>query len=148
MTEELQCEKCGSTQLSADKKGFSGKQAVAGAVLTGGIGVLAGTIGSNKIKITCLSCGHQFEPGHGIIIDTDSTVDIFEQKILQIYKGSKLKAVAFYKNEKGVDFATAKNEVEAIAKKNNIETNSPKGCMVTLSLLFIVLLFFYSCENL
>ena len=63
MNEELLCPKCGSNQLSANKKGFSGQKAVAGAILTGGIGVLAGTIGSNKIKITCLACGHSFKPG-------------------------------------------------------------------------------------
>jgi len=61
--ENIKCPKCGSTQLTTDKKGFSGKKAVAGAVLTGGIGLLAGTIGSNKIIITCLSCGNQFKPG-------------------------------------------------------------------------------------
>ena len=63
MEQQIKCPKCGSTQLSANKKGFSGKQAVAGAILTGGIGLLAGTIGSNKIKITCLSCGHTFNVG-------------------------------------------------------------------------------------
>ena len=63
MNEEILCPKCGSNQLSANKKGFSGKKAVAGAVLTGGIGVLAGTIGSNKVRITCLACGHVFKPG-------------------------------------------------------------------------------------
>jgi hypothetical protein len=60
---EILCPKCGSNQVTADKKGFSGKKAVAGAVLTGGIGLLAGTIGSNKVKITCLSCGCTFKPG-------------------------------------------------------------------------------------
>lgn len=63
MSDEVKCPKCSSTQLTANKKGFSGKKAVAGAVLTGGIGLLAGAIGSNKIIITCLSCGHQFKPG-------------------------------------------------------------------------------------
>lgn len=62
-TNELQCPKCGSTQITANKKGFSGGKAVAGAVLTGGIGLLAGTIGSKKTKITCLACGHTFKPG-------------------------------------------------------------------------------------
>ncbi len=62
---EVLCPKCGSDQITANKKGFSGKQAVAGAVLTGGVGLLAGTIGSNKVRITCLSCGHQFKPGQG-----------------------------------------------------------------------------------
>lgn len=63
MTNEVLCPKCGSNQITAHKKGFSGKKAVAGAVLTGGVGLLAGTIGSNKIKITCLACGHTFNPG-------------------------------------------------------------------------------------
>jgi predicted nucleic-acid-binding Zn-ribbon protein len=60
---QVLCPKCGSNQITADKKGFSGKKAVAGAIVTGGIGLLAGTIGSNKIIITCLNCGHQFKPG-------------------------------------------------------------------------------------
>ncbi len=60
---EIKCPKCGSNQLTANKKGFSGGKAVAGAVLTGGIGILAGTIGSNKVKITCLACGKTFKPG-------------------------------------------------------------------------------------
>jgi hypothetical protein len=64
---EIKCPKCGSNQVTANKKGFSGRKAVAGAVLTGGIGLLAGTIGSNKIKITCLSCGHQFKPGGDLV---------------------------------------------------------------------------------
>ena len=62
-TTEIKCPKCGSTQLTANKKGFSGTKAIGGAILTGGIGLLAGTIGSNKIKITCLACGNQFNPG-------------------------------------------------------------------------------------
>ena len=34
-----------------------------GAVLTGGIGLLAGFVGSNKVKITCLKCGHSCSAG-------------------------------------------------------------------------------------
>jgi len=62
-TNEIKCAKCGSTQFTSNKKGFSGVKALGGAVLTGGIGLLAGTHGSGKIKITCLSCGHSFKPG-------------------------------------------------------------------------------------
>ena len=62
-TQNIKCPKCSSTQLTANKKGFSGTQAIDCALLTGGIVLLAGTIGSGKIRITCLSCGHDFKPG-------------------------------------------------------------------------------------
>jgi len=58
----IKCPKCSSTQLFFDKKGFSGKKAVVGAVLTGGIGLLAGTLGSNKVVANCLACGTKFSP--------------------------------------------------------------------------------------
>ncbi|WP_445957619.1 hypothetical protein [Yeosuana sp.] len=61
MENNLKCPKCNSENLSADKKGFSGKKAVIGAIATGGIGILAGTIGSNKMMITCLNCGIKYK---------------------------------------------------------------------------------------
>lgn len=62
MNTQIHCPKCGSTQITANKKGFSGTKAVVGGLLTGGIGLLAGTIGSNKTIITCLNCGNRFSP--------------------------------------------------------------------------------------
>lgn len=61
--EDIKCPKCHSTQLTSNKKGFSGAKALGGAALVGGVGLLAGTIGSNKVIITCLRCGHQFKAG-------------------------------------------------------------------------------------
>jgi len=63
MEDQIKCPKCGSTQLTANKKGFSAGKAVAGAVLTGGVGLLAGAIGSNKVYITCLKCGYKYKAG-------------------------------------------------------------------------------------
>ena len=51
--------------MTANKKGFSGKKAVVGGLLTGGIGILAGTIGSNTVKITGLAFGKELTPGEG-----------------------------------------------------------------------------------
>lgn len=45
------------------KKGFGAGKALTGAVLTGGVGLLAGFIGSGKVKITYLKCGCQWKPG-------------------------------------------------------------------------------------
>ena len=58
------CPKCGSTSLSAGKKGFSLGKAAVGAALTGGsigYGLIAGSLGSGKTVITCLNCGHQWK---------------------------------------------------------------------------------------
>ena len=63
---KIQCPKCKSINVIGGKKGFSGTQAVGGAILTGGIGILAGTIGSNKVELSCLSCGNKFKPGEDL----------------------------------------------------------------------------------
>lgn len=63
MEDNIKCPKCGSSQISANKKGFSAGKAVAGVIVAGGIGLAAGGIGSDKVIITCLKCGHQFKSG-------------------------------------------------------------------------------------
>lgn len=57
----IRCPKCNSSQIMANKKGFGAGKAVTGAILTGGIGLAAGFIGSKKIVITCLKCGHTWK---------------------------------------------------------------------------------------
>lgn len=54
------CSKCGSTAITYNKRGFSAGKAVVGAVAFAGIGILAGLIGSNKIRATCVKCGHSW----------------------------------------------------------------------------------------
>ena len=56
--DKLYCPNCGSSQLTANKKGFG-----AGKAVTGGIGLLAGFIGSGNVKVTCLKCGRKWNPG-------------------------------------------------------------------------------------
>lgn len=60
---QICCPMCGSTEISAQKKGFGWSKALVGGVLTGGIGLIAGFHGSRRITITCLKCGHCFQPG-------------------------------------------------------------------------------------
>lgn len=61
--EKLKCPKCSSEQLTADRKGFGVGKALVGAFLTGGVGLLAGVIGSKKVRITCLKCGKKWTAG-------------------------------------------------------------------------------------
>lgn len=57
------CPKCGSTSISANKKGFSLGKAAAGAFVAGPVGLVGGTLGANKVMITCLNCGYKYKPG-------------------------------------------------------------------------------------
>lgn len=60
---EVKCIKCHSTQLSVNKKGFGLGKATVGAMLLDPVGLIGGTWGSNHLLITCLKCGHQWQPG-------------------------------------------------------------------------------------
>ncbi|RDC64374.1 hypothetical protein [Adhaeribacter pallidiroseus] len=62
MEEKVTCPKCNSDQIIANQKGFSSGKAVAGAVLTGGVGLLAGFHGSKDIIVSCLKCGNSWNP--------------------------------------------------------------------------------------
>lgn len=146
---EVRCPVCGSNQLTANKKGFSGKKAVAGAVLTGGIGLLAGTIGSGKVVITCLACGHRFKAGEGKVVPvsqsqqqatpqstTDDTsnntapaLNEIDQRILNIAQHQgKLNAVKFCKDAKGWDLRTSKDYVDNLTAQHGIK--GKEGCFV------------------
>ena len=74
--EYLCCPRCGSRELHAEHKGFSGGKALAGALITGGIGLLAGTIGSRDTQITCLKCGKKFKAGEARVVKNPSAASI------------------------------------------------------------------------
>jgi len=47
----IQCPRCGSNQVSANKRGWT---------------ITTGLLGSNLILITCLKCEKEFKPGHDL----------------------------------------------------------------------------------
>ena len=73
---KVNCPECGSDQLFADKKGFGAGKALAGALLTGGIGLLAGFVGSSQIYMTCLACGHRWELRHAAQRKADAKKEV------------------------------------------------------------------------
>jgi len=144
---EIRCPNCNSNQLTANKKGFSGKKAVGGALLTGGIGLLAGTLGSNKVIITCLACGHKFKPGQGKIISVSqiqsqssvdsvdqptstTNIDSIDRRILEISQHQgKLAAIKFCKEAKGWNLTMSKDYVDNLTAANGI-TGKKEGCFI------------------
>lgn len=93
------CPKCMSTHVHTEQKGFSGGKALAGAVAVGGIGLLAGTIGSKKVNITCLKCGHKFQAGDALIATKSEKETILKEVERLLCKGEKLNVVK-YLNER------------------------------------------------
>ena len=61
-SDQVKCPKCGSTQISANKKGFQRSRAAGATYLFGPLGIVAGFLGSNVV-VTRLKCGNQWEPG-------------------------------------------------------------------------------------
>lgn len=60
---KVACPKCGSTQLSDQKRGFGLPGAIAGGALAGPAGLLAGFVGAGKIRLTCMKCGNSWRVG-------------------------------------------------------------------------------------
>lgn len=121
--EYLCCPVCFSKQLHVDKKGFSGKNAVMGALLTGGVGLMAGTIGSNSIVITCLKCNHIFKSGEAKVVKNIKfdKIEVEKEVKTMLENGNELHAVKYYLDKTQCGLLEAKNKIEEIkgSKINN-----------------------------
>ena len=58
---KAKCPRCGSTSLSANKKGFGIGKALVGAALFGPFGLICGNLGARKVWVTCMHCGKRFK---------------------------------------------------------------------------------------
>jgi hypothetical protein len=155
--EYLCCPKCRSKNIHSQHKGFSGKKALAGAVLTGGIGLLAGTIGSKKIQMTCLQCGHKFHAGDALKVNAGGLnkvlrptlspnepiggeIEPLDKEELKriIETEGKIAAVAYIKEKRNLDLLTAKKRVESFIRRNNVAMPAKGGCASMLVLLLVL----------
>lgn len=117
MEQKIVCPRCGSDQLSANKKGFSVGKAVGGLLIPGG--VLWGFHGSKKVMITCLACAKQFNAGEG--------------KIVNIYSDSTQTS-----SSGGSSYQRNKN-ANASAKE------TAQGCLIMIVIIGIIILWVKAC---
>lgn len=137
MESKICCPKCGSDQITANQHGYSAGKAVAGAVLTGGIGLLAGMHGSKKVDITCLACGNKFKPGQGKILYSnpvsstyipsakpildDSQMKLIEQNTLNLLTNTNtMDAMKYYIEKTGLAPMNAGDKVRELASNNDL----------------------------
>ena len=138
--EYLCCPKCGSRELHAEHKGFSGGKALAGVVLTGGIGLLAGTIGSRDTQITCLKCGKKFKAGEAVVKKPNNN-DVSEEEtqiIDIIQRQGKLSAVKWYKEQHNCGLKEAKDFVDDIAANNYSAISQVSGAGSGCSIIVLI----------
>lgn len=136
--EYIVCPKCHSKELHANNKGFSGGKALTVAILTGGIGLLAGTIGSKDILITCLKCGNKFKAGEGLIISNNSKSNIDSELIAIIKTGNMLNAVMRYRGHANCELSEAKRYVDNLALKEGIVHSNNSGCAGSFILILLI----------
>ena len=140
--EFLCCPKCGSRELHAEHKGFSGGKALAGALVTGGIGLLAGTIGSRDTQITCLKCGNKFKAGEAIVRKENDNISEDESIIVGLLNSGKfLEATKWYKEKNNCGLKEAKDAIEAIAAKHKIKTTSDDNFGIGCAIVLIIVIF-------
>jgi predicted nucleic-acid-binding Zn-ribbon protein len=139
MEELIKCPKCSSTQLTANKKGFSGAKAVGGALLTGGIGLLAGTIGSNKVVITCLACGNTFKPGEDL--ESSKKINVAEAREFLKTEEGKAAIRKRYIKAKNLPEDISEEDFKAYIDKKNKQGNIILA-ILGIALVLIILMFF------
>ena len=61
-TKKLQCPLCRSKEVTAQKQGFGWGKAIIGSLILGAPGLVAGFHRHKDIIITCLPCGHTWNP--------------------------------------------------------------------------------------
>lgn len=137
--EYLSCPKCHSKELHAEHQGFSGGKALTGALLVGGIGILAGTIGNKEVRITCLKCGHHFKAGEALIEKGDTAKNEMEAKIVDLLKQDKLvNALELYRKETHQELKPSMDYIHEIARKYNIEIKQDKGSINIGKIILVV----------
>jgi len=129
--EFLCCPRCRSKELHAEKKGFSAGNAIAGVVLAGGLGLLAGTLGSQDIKITCLKCGNRFKAGDAIVVKFEKKPPIricaidarpLEKRIYYLLSQDKRhEASMLYMSERAISVSETVRYIDEICLKYNFE---------------------------
>ena len=54
------CPQCGCPNVTPDRRGYSVIAGIAGDLLVGPIGLLAGVVGENEIILSCTNCNHKW----------------------------------------------------------------------------------------
>ena len=62
----VRCPVCGSTRVSAVRRGYDPGCGCLGVLLFSWIGLLLGFLGADRVDMVCLRCGNKWEPGSGI----------------------------------------------------------------------------------
>lgn len=144
--EYLCCPRCLSKELHAEHKGYSGKNALVGGLLIGGVGLLAGTIGSTDVLISCLKCGAKFKAGEALTVNTKKDNSILDEALLSLLKeGKTLEAVKYHKDVNNCGLSESKNYVDRLRGENKDIIPANSGCLVMFFAVIAICSFCFCC---
>lgn len=131
------CPNCKSGDVEVMKKGFSGGKAVAGVLLTGGIGLLAGTIGSNNVMLACKRCGKKFKSSESLITFSGAVKEEVDAEIVRIAKEkSIIEAVKYYQGRANCSLEQANAYVSSFnLQEGGNGINPGCGCVAIIALI-------------
>ncbi len=147
MEEELiKCPYCGSTQIVANKKGFSVGKAAVGGILLGGVGLLAGAIGNNNIVITCLKCGKTFSPNDTAKMEENKK----NAEKLERQKSRETKianeAAQLRKEAEIRELTPREQQVIKEDERNQKAHNFANNCIILILVMFLLLIVFLAVK--
>lgn len=117
--EYIFCPKCLSTHVHSEQKGFSGGKALVGAVIAGPLGLLAGTIGSKKVKFTCQKCGYNFMAGEAFIATHKKKNEIIESCEKRMLEKGTYSAVDYLREEMNWSLIQSQTFCDLYLKSHN-----------------------------
>lgn len=79
MENKIKCPRCNSTNVSTGTKGYGLVKGATGGIILGPLGLLAGLIGSKRIRIDCLLCGHHWDH----VNEIERTNNVKEYRLLK-----------------------------------------------------------------
>jgi len=149
----MKCPKCGSEQITIQKKGFSAGKAILGAVLVGPVGLVGGAIGANNIKAICLNCGHSFDIKKGVKVQAESQNKYDYDKCIKEIEERKRARTAARKGKTTEELAEMdRQEEEAYEKQRKINKEKERelnnqnnpfniGCLVVIFIIICLIIF-------
>lgn len=120
--EYLCCPACHSRELQPERRGFSTGRAIAGALIFGPYGLLAGNAGASEEMLVCLKCGNRFKAGTAFIEKAGGEADELETRVAELIRAGRAgDAAILYQKETHARMGDIMPYIQKVAAKYGLQ---------------------------